>query len=148
MTLLTNEEKQAVDNARAEQENYVATHSYSNEEYEALKAYKDEKEAEARNAEFDAVIAEYAEIAELPEFKAIAESVYSYENSDALRMACDAAYGKFKREQAAVVAQNFSAVGGEKKATGKLKMPTDSASIDGKGDSRPYGDLFEKYGKK
>ena len=148
MTLLTNEEKQAVDNARAEQENYVATHSYSNEEYEALKAYKDEKETEARNAEFDAVIAEYAEIAEMPEFKAIAESVYSYENSDVLRMACDAAYGKFKREQAAVATQNFSVVGGEKKATGKLKMPTDSASIDGKGDSRPYGDLFEKYGKK
>ena len=148
MSLLTAGEKQAIEDARKEQETYVASHSYSNEEYEVLKAYKDEKEAEARKAEFDAVVAEYAEISDMPDYRAIVDIAYSYENLEALRVACDAAYGKFKREQAANAALNYSAAPADKKPAGKPKMPTDSASIEHKDDSsRPYGDLFEKYDK-
>lgn len=116
-------------------EQYKKAHSHTNEAYEALKAFKDTAEAEARKAEFEAAIAEFPTLAENEEFKAICEKVDTYETVESFKHDAYAILGK--------AAFSFSNKSNDEtnKTVTKDYVNMFSKKTDADGEN-PYGDIF------
>lgn len=68
-------------------------------EFEALVAYKADRERRDHEAAIDAAIAEFSDLEGNEEYSVIAENRYSYETANALRNACYIVRGKFAAPQ-------------------------------------------------
>lgn len=104
-------------------------------EYEELRTYKSNKEAEELKNEMDSVLSEFADIAGADEFAGIRENPYRFASAEELRIACFAVRG--------MIAQPKS------KTSNNIRCPvilSDDKSND-PNDSR-YGDLFDRFGYK
>lgn len=100
-------------------------------ELEELRAYKEEREEADRKDEFDAVLADFDDLAEIDEFKEVVENSMSYSSVDALRNKCYEIRGK-NLEMLSFQINASNAVGrvGIKHSTEKVSK---------------YGDFGEKY---
>ena len=104
-------------------------------DYETLRAYKENKEAEELKNSMDAVIREFADIENAEEFASIRENPYRFASADELRMACFAVRGMIAQPKA--------------KTNTEVRCPiyVKSDNSDNPDDGR-YGDLFDRFGRK
>lgn len=111
-----------------EKSEYEAAHSHSNEEYEALAQYKADREDGDKRQAYDAVIAEFEDIADTAEFVELKPHIYEAESEDALRNTCYAIRGKNMK---------FSLPA---KKPAVVRVPINVAT-----DDKPYGGIIDTY---
>ena len=139
---LTLEEKERLEKERLEKEakfealekefnEYKENYSVSNEEFEELKTYKSNKEAEERKFAEDTLFADYEEtIGETEEFKALKEKASEF-SLDALKKECLCIVGMYSMTNKSK----------ETKKPDSLKFSFEPKEDD----EEPYGGLFKKY---
>ncbi|MBQ0036418.1 MAG: hypothetical protein KBT35_05830 [Firmicutes bacterium] len=125
--------KSSYDALEKEFADYKEAHSVTNEEVEELKAFKLEKETEARQIAENEVFSKYVDIiGETEEFSTLKENVSNYE-IEALEKECLYIVGKYAITKT------------EKKETESLKFNLENR-VDV--EDEPYGGLMKKYAKK
>lgn len=153
ITWLTAEEKAQIENERAAAEalknefdvykethsiedstynEYVESHSHSNEEYNLLATFKANIESEQHRQQVDEILAEFNEdLGKIEEYKNLVENAYEMSCEDLLRD-CYLLRGKYKTQK------QFSF-----RAANKVVLPAIDVEKDDK--PLPYGGVFEKY---
>lgn len=104
------------------------------EEYEQLKLFKEERLKAEHEAEVNAVMDNFSDLAENEEFIQLKETAYSYTDMDALQNMCFAIRGKTMKVQKPI-------------SNTPLKQALDSSDPE-MTPNYSYGGLFEKYGRK
>lgn len=120
---------------QAEYDSYVESHATANEEVEALRSFQTERLETEHKAAVDAVLAEFADLAENEEFASLTANAYSYENIEDLTRDCYVIRGK-------AVKPTFAAKPAKPAA---IKIP-----VEPKADEieEPYGGLFSIFSQK
>lgn len=141
VTWLTLDEKKAVDDERAnfeatqkEFEAYKENHTIENAEFEALKQYKEEKEAEENKAAIDAVVTKYeAAIGKTAEFADLKDNIADY-TPETLTKECIYIMGLHVADFANSDSKKFS-----------LKFPVEADDDRIEKDEAPYGGIIEDF---
>lgn len=132
---LTASELEALDREREDFEAYKASHSTSNDEVEALYAFKTERLAEDHRIAVENVLAQFEDLTNNEEFEKLKENALSYSDLSELENQCYAIRGR-------TVRVNFSA----KPKSAPLPIVNNISSKQLADDV--YGGLFSMYGYK
>lgn len=111
-----------------EKAEYESTHSHTNDEYEVLAQYKASREEDDKHQAYDAVIAEFEDIADTAEFIEFKPHIYEAESEDVLRNTCYAIRGKNMKFSMPAKKQNV------------LRVPIGNVE-----DEKPYGGIIDTY---
>ena len=95
---LTAEELETLGRERDEFIAYRESHSTENSEVEELRAFRDQRLAEDHQKEVDGVLAEFEDLRENEEFKALCEIAVQYTDMEQLKDRCYAIRGKTMKE--------------------------------------------------
>lgn len=133
-TWLSAEDRAALDALKNSYEGLKSDYEALEQECEELRSYKSAREEEQHKANVDSLLADFSELANIPEFAEFAVEAYKIHDLKEIECKCFELKGRFGK---------FEKTEPKEPKTVKVKVPAGESH-----DNDHYGDFFERFGHK